>query len=194
MTAEGNITQLLQAAATGNREAGDALFATVYRELRQIAKAQRRRWHGNETMNTTALISEAYMRLADREQADYNDRAHFFATASRAMRQVLINYAERVSAAKRGGNAVRVTLGEFVAADQTSVDELIMINDLLEKLEAENPRHCRLVECRVFGGLTIEQTAAALGMSPATVKRDWALLSAWLYRAIKPGKPPESDA
>lgn len=184
MSGETDITQLLQAAASGDRQAAEALFESVYQELRSIAKAQRRRWRGNDTLNTTALISEAYVRLANREQASYEDRSHFFATASRAMRQILINYAERVKAAKRGGEAIRVTLPELAAATEATVDDLLLINDLLDKLEVSNERQCRLFECRVFGGMTIEETANALGISPATVKRDWTLLSAWIYREM----------
>ncbi len=184
-----NITQLLQAAAAGDRKAGDALFESVYRELRIIAKAQRRGWAGNETLNTTALINEAYVRLASTELSSYRDRSHFFATASKAMRQVLINYAERLATAKRGSNALRVTLPELAGNNDTTFDELLIINKLLGELEVKNERHCRLFECRVFGGMTIEETAAALGVSPATVKRDWTLLSAWVYREMQQEKP-----
>ena len=105
-----DITQLIQAASAGDRRANDALFESVYQELRSIARSHRRRWRGNPTLNTTALIHESYIKLANGNLADYEDRSHFFATASKAMRQVLINYAERVSAAKRGNDAVRVTL------------------------------------------------------------------------------------
>ena len=180
-----NITQLLQAASAGDRQASDALFESVYRELRVIAKAQRRRWAGHETLNTTALINEAYVRLASTELSSYRDRSHFFATASKAMRQVLINYAERLATAKRGSNALRVTLPELASNNDTTFDDLILINKLLEELEVKNERHCRLFECRVFGGMTIEETAAALDVSPATVKRDWTLLSAWVYREMQ---------
>lgn len=179
-----DITQLLQAASDGDGEASDALFEAVYQELRTIARAHRRRWHGNETLNTTALINEAYVRLADLERADYANRSHFFATASRAMRQILINYAERISTAKRGGDRMRVTMADFAASDEATFDDLLQINGALERLEKENERHCRLFECRVFGGMTIDETAAALGISPATVKRDWSVLSAWVFREM----------
>ena len=180
-----NITQLLQAASSGDREASDELFESVYRELRVVAKAQRRNWSGNDTLNTTALINEAYVRLAGTEFSSYRDRSHFFATASKAMRQVLINYAERLATAKRGSNASRVTLPELASISDTTLDELLTINMLLKTLEVKNERQCRLFECRVFGGMTIEETAAALDVSPATVKRDWALLSAWVYRELE---------
>lgn len=179
-----DITQLLQAASAGDRYASDALFEAVYQELRTIAKAHRRRWRGNDTLNTTALIHEAYLRLSNKQLASYADRSHFFATASRAMRQILINYADRIATAKRGGNPVRVTMADFASADETTFDDLLQINAVLEQLEDANARHCRLFECRVFGGMTIEETAEALRISPATVKRDWSVLSAWVYREI----------
>ncbi|MGI9272725.1 MAG: ECF-type sigma factor [Woeseiaceae bacterium] len=179
-----DITQLLQAASSGDRPASDALFEAVYQELRTIAKSHRRRWHGNETLNTTALIHEAYVRLAKPDLASYANRSHFFATASKAMRQVLISYADRISTAKRGGNPLRVTMTDFASADETTFDDLLQINTVLEQLEDTNARHCRLFECRVFGGMTIDETAEALDISPATVKRDWTVLSAWVYREM----------
>ena len=180
-----NITRLLKAATAGDQESSDALFKAVYAHLRAIAKSNRRRWSGNHTLNTTALINEAYIRLADGELASYSDRAHFFATASKAMRQILINYAERLAAAKRGANPVKVTLTDFAAADESTFDDLLHINEVLQELEDSNPRHCKLFECRVFGGMTIEETANALDISPATVKRDWSLLNAWVFREMR---------
>jgi RNA polymerase sigma factor (TIGR02999 family) len=181
----GDITQLLKLASAGDRRASDALFESVYQELRTIARAHRRRWRGNDTLNTTALISEAYVKLADHTLDDYRNRSHFYATASRAMRQVLINYAEKLAAAKRGRNPVRVTLSGLPAQDDRTIDELLQIDALLHKLEDGNPRHCRLFECRVFGGMTIEETAQALDISPATVKRDWTVVSAWMLSEIR---------
>jgi len=179
---------MLQSAAAGDRSAGDALFTAVYQELRMIARAHRRRWKGNDTLNTTSLINEAYIKLANKTLASYQDRAHFFATASKAMRQILIGYAERVATAKRGGHAIRVTLSGLARENEQTFEDLLVINNVLERLERDNVRHCRLFECRVFGGMTIEETATALGVSPATVKRDWILLSAWVYREINDGR------
>ena len=180
----GNITQLLQEASGGNRRASDALFESVYQELRTIARAQRRRWSGNDTLNTTALINEAYLRLAGSALADYTNRSHFFATASRAMRQVLINYAEKFAAAKRGGNAMQVTLSAIPLQDDDTIEELLHIDSLLNQLEASNPRQCRIFECRVFGGMTIDETASAVDVSAATVKRDWSVVSAWMFSRL----------
>jgi len=181
----GDITQLLQLASAGNLQARDALFESVYQELRTIARAHRRRWSGNETLNTTALISEAYVKLAHGTLDNYRNRSHFFATASKAMRQILINYAERVATAKRGSNPMRVTLSGLSLHDDNTLDELLHIDTLLHKLEKDNPRRCRLFECRVFGGMTIDETAIALDISPATVKRDWAVVSAWMLAEMR---------
>ena len=179
------ITQLIQAATAGDQRACNALFDSIFHELRSIARAHRRRWNGNETLNTNVLINEAYIKLAGGGLADFEDRSHFFATASKAMRQVLINYADRVATAKRGQGAIRVTLSGNMPVTDNTLDDLLTINDLLEKLEKTKARHCRLFECRVFGGMTIEETASALDISPATVKRDWNILSAWVYRELE---------
>lgn len=178
------ITQLLQRASDGDQAARNALFDSVYQQLRSIARVQRRNWNGNDTLNTTSLIHEAYLKLAGDQLANYQGRAHFFATASKAMRQVLMNYAERVSAAKRGENPLRVTLSGLALRDENTLDDLVHIDALLTKLERTNPRHCQVFECRVFGGMTIEETAAAINVSAATVKRDWVLVSAWLYKEM----------
>lgn len=184
MSSPGEITKLLQAASLGDSAANNELFESVYQELRVIALAQRRGWSGNDTLNTTALVNEAYLRLAKDTLGKFQDRAHFFATASRAMRQILINYAERVLTAKRGGDRMRVTLAGLSLQEDNTIEDLLHINMMLEKLEQSNPRHCQLVECRVFGGMTIDETAVALGVSPATVKRDWSVVSAWLYSQV----------
>lgn len=194
MSGVANITRLLQEASAGNRQASDALFESVYHELRAIAGAQRRRWSGNETLNTTALINEAYVRLADQNLAAYRDRSHFFATASKAMRQILINYAERLATAKRGGNPMRVTLTGLSLRDDHAIEELLQIDALLTQLDASNPRHCQVFECRVFGGMTVDETAAALDVSAATVKRDWAVVSAWIFSEMGDQKKSTGEA
>ena len=176
---------MLQQASAGDRQANDALFAAVYQELRTLARSQRRRWSGNPTLNTTALINEAYLKLANHTIADYSDRSHFFATASKAMRQILVNYAERAAAAKRGSNPVRLTLSGLPTPSDGTLDDLLQIDALLGDLEADNPRHCRVFECRVFGGMTVEETAGAIGVSMATVKRDWAVVSAWVFNRLE---------
>jgi RNA polymerase sigma factor (TIGR02999 family) len=181
------ITLLLDAARRGDIKATDALFTAVYAELEKLAHSHRRRWRGNETMNTTALIHEVFLKLAGQKSGDFANRIHFFATASKAMRQVLVNYAEQQGAAKRGGEALHITLDEATLAAQVSADELLDLHRLLTNLEAENPRRCHIVECRVFGGMTVEEVAEALSVSPATVKREWQVASAQIYRQLDAG-------
>lgn len=166
-------------------EQSNTSFHSIYNELRVIAHSHRRRWQGNDTLNTTAIIHEAYAKMAEAKgNNQYKNRTHFYATASKAMRQVLVNYAERNRAEKRMAEVS--TLDESVVPSQedTTIHELLSVDKLLAKLESENERGCRIVECRVFGGMSIDETAQALDISPATVKRDWALLSAWLYREL----------
>jgi len=185
MTSREGITQLLHRASVGDREAFDAVFSTVYEELHRLARSHRRRWEGNQTLDTTSLIHEAYLKLVDQEQAAWNDLSHFLAVAARAMRHILVNYAERQRAAKRGGGQEPVALDDAQPMDPAAAEEILALNEALKRLEAENERQARVVEARFFGGFTIEDTADLLGVSPATVKRDWALASSWLYREIQ---------
>ncbi len=161
-----------------------ALFQSIYDELKVIARAHRRRWRGNDTLNTTALIHETYLKLADRSPPSWRNKKHFFATAAKAMRQVLVNYAEHSGAAKRGGNADNLTLPKELSGKGATLLELLELHEALEKLEVQHPRRSRVVECRVFGGLGNEQIAEALEISLATVKRDWTLALAALYQTL----------
>lgn len=185
------VAQLLEGVGAGDRAAFDALVPLVYGELRVLARRQRRRWHGDETLDTTALIHEAYLRLVDRSAPQWTSHPHFLAVASRAMRQVLLDYARRQHAAKRGGAHARVSLHEIEGAmlsrgelGDVHSEALLAVEDALCRLERHDAMHARVVECRFYGGLTIEDTAEALGVSPATVKRRWALAQAWLYRDL----------
>lgn len=186
------ITRLLSEARGGDSAATEALYKAVYSELKVLAKSNRRRWRGNDTMNTTALIHEVFIKLAGGNAIDFSNRTHFYATASKAMRQVLVSYAERQRAAKRGGQALHVTLDEATFAAQATADELLHIHQLLTELEQEHPRRSRVVECRVFGGMSVEEVAEVLSVSTPTVKRDWRLATAWLYEAIQTGRPEEN--
>ncbi|MEM8814259.1 MAG: ECF-type sigma factor [Pseudomonadota bacterium] len=179
---EESITVLLDAARRGEQDAADDLFAAVYDELRKLARANRRRWRGNETLNTTALIHEVYLKIAGQQSLDWQNRTHFYATAAQAMRQVLINYAERARADKRGGGVAPVTVTDSNAMSASTAEELLLLTEHLAPLEEDNPRRCRIVECRVFGGMTIKETALALGISEATVKREWQIAAAMLRR------------
>jgi RNA polymerase sigma factor (TIGR02999 family) len=178
------ITELIHDAAAGNRRAVDELFAIVYDELKQLAHAQRRHWHGDHTLNTTALVHDAYLKLVGREGADWRDRAHFYAVASKAMRHVLVNYAERRRAQKRGGGANEIPLDEANPVAPEAAEEVLALDEALERLFDLNERQGRVVECRFFGGLSVPETADALAIAPATVKRDWAIASAWLRREV----------
>ncbi len=187
-----SVTRLLEAIEAGDRRAMDALFPLVYEELRSLAQMQRQRWQGNHTMNATALVHEAYLKLVDQDKAHYRSRAHFLAAASKAMRHILINYAQQQQAQKRGGDQQRMSLddlrdvlgGTFTMSDERA-DQFLMLEAALRRLEGESERQSRIVECRFFGGMTIEDTATALDISPATVKRGWTMAQAWLHREIK---------
>jgi len=169
----------------------ETLVPLVYEELRVLARRQRRRWQGDETLDTTALIHEAYLRLVDQSAQAWTSHAHFLAIASRAMRQVLLDYAKRRNAAKRVGTRRQVPLEEVEEAllargelGEAHSDALLAIEEALVRLERHDPLQVHIVECRFYGGLTIEDTAEALGISPATVKRRWALAQVWLYRDL----------
>lgn len=186
------VARLLQELGDGDDGAVDELFAILYDELKELAARQRARWRGNYTLNTTALVHEAYVRLVGRSRIEVEGRAHFRALASRAMRHVLCDYARDATRRKRGGRLEKLPLDELLALphepcfSESQSLTLLALNDALRQLEEIDPRQSRVVECRFFGGLTIEETATALGISPRTVKRDWALAQAWLHRAMQP--------
>ena len=193
-TGQSTVTRLLGELRAGDRRAFDELLPLVYDELHALAECQRRRWKGDETLNTTALVHEAYLRLVDQSAPQWSSRPHFLAVASRAMRQILLDYAKRKRAAKREGGRPHVQLHEIEAAlkgggevevTEARSEAIIALEDSLQRLEQNDPRQSRIVECRFFGGMTIEDTAEALGISPATVKRRWAMAQAWLYRDLK---------
>jgi RNA polymerase sigma factor (TIGR02999 family) len=179
------ITARLRAAQQGDREALDEVFAAVYDELRRRAHAQRRRWVGDHTLDTTALVHEAYLKLVNQSQARFEDRAHFLGVASKAMRHILVNYAERRRAAKRGGGTPDVALDEANPVAEEVAEEILVLDEALRRLAEVNERQVRVVEARFFAGLSVTDTAAALGTSPATVKRDWRLARSWLQLEIK---------
>ncbi|HSK21220.1 MAG TPA: sigma-70 family RNA polymerase sigma factor [Longimicrobiales bacterium] len=172
-------------AATTPESRLDALLPFVYDELRAIAHLQLRRERQGHTLNTTALVSEAYMRLLDQHEVDWKNRSQLFALAARSMRRVLIDYARRHVAAKRGGGLTRVTLAEAIQVAATERTEtLITIHDALERLATVNPRQARVVEYRFFGGMTEAEIAEALGVTTRTVRRDWLGAREWLLREV----------
>ncbi len=178
-----DVTRLLQDLQQGRDGAADQLVPLVYGELHNLAVHYMRSERGDHTLQPTALVHEAYIRLVDQRHASWQNRSHFFGIAAQAMRRILVDHARRKQAGKREGGD-RVTLDESVAeAPQRSVD-LIALDDALNKLAALDPRQARVVELRFFGGLDIEQTAESLGISPATVKRDWTFARAFLQREM----------
>jgi RNA polymerase sigma factor (TIGR02999 family) len=182
------VTALLRAHVAGDPDALGRLLPRVYDDLRRIARGRLRHERDDHTLSTADLVHEAYLELASSaDRVDWQSRAHFFAVASRAMRNVLVDHAERRGAAKRGGGARAASLHDLLdeqPAAERPLDDLIAINDALARLEALDPRKARVVECRFFGGLSLEETAEALGSSPATVSRDWAFARAWLHREL----------
>jgi len=178
------ITQLLVDWSNGNQAALDQLMPLVYTELRQLAHRYMRRERLGHTMQTTALIHEAYLRLVDQTKVRWENQAHFFGIAARLMRQVLIEHARSHARAKRGGGAVTLSLDEAALVSQARAAELLALNDALERLAAVDPRKSRVVELRFFGGLSVEEAARVLNIAPNTVLRDWRLAKAWLHREI----------
>lgn len=186
----GTVTRLLADLAGGDRSAIETLFPIVYEELRNLAHRQRRRWNGDSTLGTTALVHEAYLKLVDVDRLGARTSVHFLRVAAIAMRHILCNYAREQRAAKRGGDSPRIALDALpegvlpLTFSDSQSATLEALDDALRRLEKVEPRLGEVVECRFFGGLTIEDTAAALGTSPATVKRDWALARSWLFREL----------
>jgi RNA polymerase sigma factor (TIGR02999 family) len=181
MDGEHQITRLLHQLRRGDDAAFDRLLPLVYDELRRIAHHQRRQPHGNATLNTTGLVHEAYLKLVNQTGLESADRAHFFAIAARAMRQILIDQARKHGTLKRGGSWKRVPLDDGVAAAEQQAGLLLALDDALARLAGLNERLSRVVECRFFGGLTEQETAAALAISERTVRRDWLKAKLWLY-------------
>ncbi|MFQ5569206.1 MAG: sigma-70 family RNA polymerase sigma factor [Rhodothermales bacterium] len=178
------VTQLLLAYRQGNPQALDQLMPLVYTELHRIAALRMRRERADHTLNATALVHEAYLKLMDQNQISWQNRAHFFAIASRVMRQVLISYARKHNADKRGGGAPNTILdGKEISLDERA-EELVALDEALTRLSSFDERLARVVEYRFFGGLTIEETAEVLEVSTMTVKRDWNKAKAWLYREL----------
>jgi RNA polymerase sigma factor (TIGR02999 family) len=188
-----DVARLLDELEGGDQAALDELFPLVYDELRTLAHYHRRRWRGDETLETTALVHEAYLKLVGQSRIRAESRAHFLAVAARAMRHILSNYARDQRTEKRGGAARKLSFDELkltpaqVGFSPEQADELVALNEALGALEQVSPRRSQVVECRFYGGMTIEDTAAALGISPRTVKRDWAVAQAWLLRRMEEG-------
>lgn len=180
-----NVTQLLQEWSGGSGEALDKLIPIIYEELRARAAGYLRRERHGHTLQTTALVHEAYLRLIDARHVRWQSRTHFFAIAATLMRRILVDHARRRTASKRGGSGIRLTVDEDLAvANAPEGVDLIAVDEALERLAALDAQQARVVELRFFSGLSVEETAEVLGVSPRTVKRDWGVAKAWLHREL----------
>jgi RNA polymerase sigma factor (TIGR02999 family) len=186
-----DVTRLLVEWSAGNKAALDELTPLVYRELHQRARNYLRQERPEHTLQPTALIHEAYMKLIDQPPPEWSGRSHFFALASRAMRQILVDHARHHSAGKRGGGAANVSLDEALVPSEAQNSEVMALDEALSKLAAFDERKSRIVEMRYFGGCTVEETAEALGVAPITIIRETRLAEAWLRRAMRGESPAE---
>ena len=186
------VTRLLRRVSAGDREALNEIFPLVYEELRELARSRRRR-AGSDAMNTTALVHETYLKLVDQEHPHWRDHAHFRAVAATAMRHILIDNARQALTVRRGGKSPHVSLGHadgpLVSLGGSGAaaepELLIVLDEVLERLRNHSERQVRIVECRFFAGMNVPDTAEALGVSPGTVKRGWAMAQAWLHREME---------
>jgi RNA polymerase sigma-70 factor (ECF subfamily) len=181
------ITQLLVAWGKGDRAALDRLMPIVHAELRRLAHGSMRREPAGHILQTSALVNEAYLKLVNERAVCWQDRAHFFAVAAQMMRRILVDFARARNAAKRGGGAIRVSLDEAAAASEQRAADLVALDEALERLARIDERRSRVTEYRYFAGLSVEETATVLGVSPDTVVRDWRLARAWLRRELDAG-------
>lgn len=181
-----DITELLVAWTNGNQAARDRLMGVVYDELHRLAHRYMRRESPGHTLQTSALLNEAYVRLVDQKNVQWQNRAHFFAIAAQMMRRILVDYARSRNYAKRGGGARAMSLDEALIVSDARNEEVVNVHEALERLTEFDSRKGQIVELRFFGGLSIEETAEVLGVSPGTVMRDWTLAKAWLRREMSP--------
>ena len=182
------VTRLLIAWRGGDRDAPRELFALLYQELRGLARAQLRRHRRQESLATTGLVHEAYLKLADRSRLDLHDHAHFLSLAARAMRQIVVDHARRRATLKRGAGAMETVLDEGAVVADAKAGEILALDEALARLEGVDERLSRIVEMRFFAGLSVEETAGALGVSERTVKRDWRKARAFLYAELHEGR------
>jgi RNA polymerase sigma factor (TIGR02999 family) len=178
------VTELLLALRGGSAGVVDRLYPLVYEELRRIAHRALRGERTGHTLGTTGLVHEAYLGLVDQTRLEYRDRAHFYGIAARAMRHILVDYARRHGAAKRGGNQRAIALDEAILAVEDRAEALLALDEALGELETVDPRLGQVVQCRFFGGFTEEETGEVLGVTARTVRRDWLKAKGWLYHHL----------
>lgn len=181
---EHDVTKLLRDWSDGEQQAFDELLPIIYNELHRLAHNYLNRERDDHTLQTTALVHEAYLKLVDQNNVQWQNRSHFFAIAAQAMRRILIDNARRHAANKRGNTPEKLSLDDAATISVERNENLLALDDALKQLEAIDPQQSRVIELRYFGGLTIEETAEVLNLSPATVKREWAMARAWLYKSI----------
>jgi len=181
------VTELLARWSKGDADAREVLIPLVYEELRRIARRSLSSRSASHTLQPTALVHEAYLRLARNQPIEWQNRAHFFALAARMMRQILVDHARKHAAAKRGSNAITVLPNDLASSSGAPNVDLIVLDDAMERLAKLDPRQCRIVELRFFGGLSIDETAEVEKISPATIKREWATARLWLHHAMNAG-------
>lgn len=186
------VTKLLLDWGNGDKAALDKLFPAVYQELRRLARNHMRRERADHTLQTSALVNEAYLRLVDYKQVHWQNRAHFYAVAAQAMRRILVDYARAHRAAKRGAGGQKVSLDEAAIISEERAEELLALDNALNRLEQLDDRKCRIVEMRYIGGLSVEEVAEVVGISARTVEREWRAAKAWLYREISKGSRDEA--
>jgi RNA polymerase sigma-70 factor (ECF subfamily) len=181
-SSSGEVTQLLARVRSGDAEAPERLIGLVYAEPRKLARSCMRRERGEHTLQATALVHEAYLRLVGQRVVEWQNRAHFFGIAAQVMRRILLDYAREHRALKRGGGGVRITLDDALTVSEEQLENIVMLDESLRKLALKDPGQSRLVELRFFAGMSVEETAEVLGISTATVKREWSHAKAWLRR------------
>jgi RNA polymerase sigma factor (TIGR02999 family) len=184
MIPQSNVTQLLVEVSNGNRQSLDELLPLVYNELRGLAESFMRRERVNHTLQPTALVHEAYLRLIDQRNVDWRNRAHFFSIAAETMRRILVNHAHANQAAKRGGSETRISVDEAMNFQGVQEIDMVLLDDALTRLASVDPQQSRIVELRFFGGLTVKEVAGVLELSTATVEREWRTAKAWLHAQI----------
>jgi RNA polymerase sigma factor (TIGR02999 family) len=193
MEARSDITPLLVRLADGDGTVLSKLTPVVYQELRRLAGHYMRRERTDHTLQTTALVHEAYLRLTEQRRANWRNRAHFFGVAAQLMRRILVDHARNRGRMKRGGENEKVSIEEAVVISPENQEEILLVDEALRKLEKLDARQSRIVELKFFGGLSTEEAAEALGTSPRTVEREWALARAWLYMQLQGSRGAASD-
>jgi len=179
------VTLMLQQLNSGDQDVLSKLVPLLYNELRRLASYHLRRERPNHTLQTTALVHEAYLRLVNQNQVVWKNRSHFFGVAAQLMRRILVDYARSHHAAKRGAHAEKISLEDVAVVSRDNLGELLALDQILSRLAAFDPQQAKIVELRVFGGLTVEEIADVIEISPATVKRDWSVAKVWLTRELR---------